>query len=134
MWHGGCIATGQAPSAQTDTLGPDMFRKLATTTAIALATCLAGTASATTFTTGFIPITSNSGLQTTVASELSASWTRISSTDLQVVVSFFGSTVGTLDGLYFRDTGSALGAITITGTSDPTHIQFKLGATPAQLP
>jgi len=111
-----------------------MFRTFATTTAIALATCLAGTASATTFTTGFTPITTNSGLQTAVAAELSANWTRISATDLQVVVPFTGSTVGTLDGLYFRDTGGVLAPLTTTSTSDPTHIQFKLGANPAQLP
>jgi hypothetical protein len=112
-----------------------MLRTATLLSAIATAALLAGPASATTYTTGFSPITSNSGLQSTVASELSATWTLQSASDLQVILSFIGNpTIGTVDALYFRDDNNILGAVGVTGTSDPTHIQFQLNANPAKLP
>jgi len=112
-----------------------MFRKLALISSLVAAAACAGTASATTYTTGFTAISSNSGLQNNVAAELSAQWTLLSPSDLQVKVLFSGTpTYATVEELYFLDSNSILGAITITSTSDPTHIKFSLGASPAKLP
>ena len=110
-----------------------MFRKLLALSVLATGLGFASAASATTYTTDFSAVTSNSGFQTQVASELSASWTAVGATDLRVVVSFFGSTVGTVEELYFLNPGF-LGGVSVTSTSDSTHIQFALGATPGQLP
>jgi len=111
-----------------------MFRKLALISSLVAAAACAHTASATTFTTGLSAISANSGKQNSIASELSASWT-LSGSDLQVTLSFTGSpVVGTVEDLYFLDTGNILGAISIAGTSDPAHIQFVQGANPSKLP